>query len=483
MANIAGELENGMRILDAGAGVGILASAVCETAVQQKISTISITAYEADPILYTLCRWTLAHIHDILNEHGINVSIELHQRDFVEAMAEQITQRTLWSEDAQPHHPFDIAVLNPPYFKVNQKDPRAELVKGFVQGRTNMYTIFMSLAASALRIGGHFVSITPRSFASGAYFKHFRQQFFTAIAPELIHIFDSRRSTFEDAEVLQENIILSGTKKGLLPVDNSPVIISRCHGLDDLDHPLLQRVQRRLIIDDTQKDPLLHLPTSDIDMHLLEAFKRWKNSLATYGLEISTGPVVPFRALDALTTAENVEHGTAVPLLWLQHIRHMSITWPLENFDKPQAVFLREGQGQLVKNVTQIILRRFSAKEEPRRITAAVLSARTFGTDLIALENHLNYLYRPGGTLSYEEAVGLAAFLNSSLVDRYFRIMSGNTQVSATELRNLPLPSHEYLVRIGEQIIRVQGEHDLDATEHIIMDVLGQDLIVGSKTL
>src|SRR6266545_1841768 len=34
MANIAGELENGMRILDAGAGVGILASAVCEIAVQ-----------------------------------------------------------------------------------------------------------------------------------------------------------------------------------------------------------------------------------------------------------------------------------------------------------------------------------------------------------------------------------------------------------------------------------------------------------------
>ncbi len=111
------------------------------------------------------------------------------------------------------------------------------------------------------------------------------------------------------------------------------------------------------------------------------------------------------------------------------------------------------------------------------------MSARTFGTDLIALENHLNYLYRPGGTLSYEEAVGLAAFLNSSLVDRYFRIMSGNTQVSATELRNLPLPSQEYVVRIGEQIISVQGEQDPGATEHIIMDVLSQDLVVGSKNI
>ena len=93
----------------------------------------------------------------------------------------------------------------------------------------------------------------------------------------------------------------------------------------------------------------------------------------------------------------------------------------------------------LVKNTSQIILRRFSAKEEPRRITAAVLPDGAFGTDLIALENHWNYVYRPGGALSYEEAMGMAAFLNSTLVDRYFRITNGNTQVNATELRKLPL--------------------------------------------
>ncbi len=344
-----------------------------------------------------------------------------------------------------------------------------------------MYTIFMSLATSALNVGGHIVSITPRSFASGAYFKHFRQQFFSTIEIELIHIFDSRRSAFEESEVLQENIITLGTKKGHIPVDSPSVIISRCRGLNDLDHPLIQQIQRRFIVDNTQEDPILHLPTSDIDIHLLQAFKQWNNSLATYGLEISTGPVVPFRALNALTTVENVEQGSAVPLLWLQHVRRMSISWPLESFDKPQAVLLYEGQKQLVKNATQIVLRRFSAKEEPRRITAAVLSEKMFGTDLIALENHLNYLYRPEGTLPYIEAVGLAAFLNSSLVDRYFCIISGNTQVSATELRNLPLPSQEQIVRIGKQIAQIQGEHDLEATEHTIIEILGQDLVVGSE--
>ncbi len=246
--------------------------------------------------------------------------------------------------------------------------------------------------------------------------------------------------------------------------------------LRDLAHPLIQQAPRRFIIDDKQKDPVLHLPVSDIDTHLLQAFRRWNVILATYGLEISTGPVVPFRSSDMLASADKVKQGEAVPLLWLQHVHRMHVEWPLENFEKPQGVLCQASQKLFVKNATQVILRRFSAKEEPRRITAAVLSSRAFGTDQVALENHLNYLYRPGGTLSYEEAVGIAAFLNSTLVDRYFRITNGNTQVNATELRKLPLPPWERLTRIGERVAALEDRRDHDAIEQFIMEELGEDL-------
>jgi len=483
MANVAGTLHDNPHILDPGAGVGILACAICESAKVQKLKALSIVAYESDPTLHALCSFTLNYARNFLQEHGIELSIELYQQDFLEAMAEQITQTSLWSNGLRPEQPFDLAILNPPYFKVNQQDMRARLIKDIAHGRTNMYTIFMSLAASSLRVGGRFVSITPRSFASGAYFRHFRQQFFSAITPELIHIFDSRRSAFENADVLQENIILAGVRKGVSSVEPPLVTISQSRGLLDLAHPLVQQTPRRLIIDEKQKDPVLHLPTSDIDTHLLQAFRRWNNRLATYGLEISTGPVVPFRAADMLTTVEHVRQGEAVPLLWLQHVRRMDIVWPLDHFDKPQGVSYQADQKLFVKNSTQIILRRFSAKEEPRRITAAVLSTGAFDTELIALENHLNYLYRPGGMLSDEEAIGITAFLNSTLVDRYFRITNGNTQVNATELRKLPLPQHEQLTHIGERVVKLQNKQDFDAIEHIIMEELGEDLIVGNKSL
>jgi len=481
MTNVAGQLHNKARILDPGAGVGILACAICEAAMVYKLTTLSIIVYESDPLLHALCSFTLNYARDLLHEHGIELTVELYHQDFIEAMAEEITQTSLWSSGPRPQQPFDLAILNPPYFKVNQTDIRAKLVKDIAQGRTNMYTMFMSLAASSLRVGGRFVSITPRSFASGAYFRHFRKQFFGAISPELIHVFDSRRSAFEDANVLQENIILAGDRQGIVSVNSPVVTISRSRGLDDLAHPLTQQVPRRLIIDHEQKDPLLHLPTSDIDTHLLQVFRRWSNRLSTFGLEISTGPVVPFRASDMLTSTESVRQDKAIPLLWLQHVRRMHIQWPLEHFEKPQGVLQQADPKLLVKNTTQIILRRFSAKEEPRRITAAVLLEGAFGTDLIALENHLNYLYRPGGTLSNEEAIGIAAFLNSTLIDRYFRITNGNTQVNATELRKLPLPPWEQLTHIGQQVLNLQIEQDFDATERIVMEELGKDLIVGSE--
>jgi adenine-specific DNA-methyltransferase len=434
MANVAGKLSNQIRVLDPGSGVGVLACAICESALAQKISSLTIIAYESDPVLHVLSSFTLNYTQEYLHEHGIELTFELHQQDFIEAMAAEMTYSSLWTTGTRPQLPFDLTVLNPPYFKVNQKDTRAKLAKDIVQGRTNMYTMFMSLAARALRAGGRFVSITPRSFSSGAYFKRFRQQFFEAITPEFIHMFDSRRSTFEDANVLQENIIISGVRKSIAWVNPSYVTISRCQGLHDLAHPLTQDLERKLIIDDTQNDPLLHLPTSDIDTHLLRVFGRWHNYLATYELEISTGPVVPFRAADMLTSAESVQRGGAVPLLWLHHVHRMNIQWPLEHFDKPQGVCYSTNTKLFVKNATQIILRRFSAKEEPRRITAAVLPETMFDTRIIGLENHLNYLYRPLGNFSYEEAVGLAAFLDFAEFKRHERQIAWETHVWIAEV-------------------------------------------------
>ena len=48
--------------------------------------------------------------------------------------------------------------------------------------------------------------------------------------------------------------------------------------------------------------------------------------------------------------------------------------------------------------------------------------------------------------------MGLSVYLNSSLVDHYFRQFNGHTQVNATDLRSLQYPDREMLERLGKKM-------------------------------
>ena len=133
----------------------------------------------------------------------------------------------------------------------------------------------------------------------------------------------------------------------------------------------------------------------------------------------------------------------------------------------------------LVPNRNYVLLRRFSAKEEERRLVAGPYLARTGDTSMVGLENHLNYIYRPGGTLTEDEAFGIAALLSSSLLDTYFRISNGNTQVSATELRTMPLPPLAVIHAIGQQARKLRG--DLAAINAVVVKLAGFEHKKASK--
>ena len=186
------------------------------------------------------------------------------------------------------------------------------------------------------------------------------------------------------------------------------------------------------------------------------------------GLQISTGPVVPFRATEFLEMAGRVP-GSHVPLFWMNHVQRMRVTWPLDRHKPEYMKHVMAAHPLLVPNRNYVLLRRFSAKEEERRLVAAPYLARTSRATMLGLENHLNYVYRPGGTLTEDETFGLAALFNSSVLDTYFRTSNGNTQVSATELRTMPLPAREIITAIGRQAAALA--HDRDAIDELVMDL------------
>ena len=138
----------------------------------------------------------------------------------------------------------------------------------------------------------------------------------------------------------------------------------------------------------------------------------------------------------------------------MQNVKPMSAQWPVETRKQQYIMVTADSLPLLVPDRNYVLMRRFSAKEERRRLVAAPLLAGTLGASLLGIENHLNYIYRPKGELTPEETYGLAAFYNCRITDTYFLMFNGNTQISATELRNMPIPPLEIIREAGRTIMK-----------------------------
>ena len=92
---------------------------------------------------------------------------------------------------------------------------------------------------------------------------------------------------------------------------------------------------------------------------------------------------------------------------------------------------------------------------------------------MVGLENHLNYIRGVSRELDEKLAYGLSALLNSTFLDRYFRISNGNTQVSATELRAMPLPAERDIRSIGAEVqARLDTGAELPGLDALIAETL-----------
>ena len=493
MAGHSSYSEPHIRVLDPGSGTGILSAAVCEAAsLSGTVKTIHVDAYETDPVLAALCRLVLGFSRNWLAQREIALTSNVRHGDFVLEYAtalaamSKVNGRNGSLDRAKTG--YNLVISNPPYFKIGKEDPRAVAWDSVVHGQPNIYAIFMAISAELLAEGGKLVYIVPRSFASGPYFRRFREVFFGSVVPTAIHLFESRKDVFKNQTVLQENLIIAArSRMDGEALDDGQVVVSHSKAAYDLDERQQLLVDVGSVLDMTSENRELSIPNCAEDLELVQAVRSWPNTLRSLGLEVSTGPVVPFRATQFLAHAQ-CERPTA-PLLWMQHVRPMRTTWPLPVADKPQWIEAAPGSMKLlVPDATYVLLRRFSAKEEKRRLVAAPLIRGALNEDLVGLENHLNYIRGVSRELDEELAYGLSALLNSTFLDRFFRISNGNTQVSATELRAMPLPAERDIRSIGVDVqTRLDAENgpsNLDALVAGTLDLspeLGMGLELAAR--
>lgn len=445
-----------LRVLDPGAGIGSLSAAfvaaMCRRA--RRPQAIALTAYEIDSNLIGHLQVTLDLCRTASVEAGIAFEARVINEDFLEGGA-RASAGDLFA--ARVDEPFDCAILNPPYRKIRSDSHERKLLRQLGVETSNLYTGFLAATLQILAPGGEMVAITPRSFCNGPYFEPFRRFFLRTMRFRHLHVFDARDRAFADDEVLQENVVFRAEKTR---ERISSVVVSSSPGPDD------PNVRSRMIPHDdlvrpSDRQAFIHIVPDHHGDPVRQQIGKLKATVTDLGLAVSTGRVVDFRAKDLLRAKQGPN---TVPLIYPCHLRQGYVEWPNGQTRKPNALSLGPGADDLLIPAGHYVLvKRFSAKEEPRRVVAAVYDPARVATDRVAFENHLNYYHLRGSGLPATVAKGLAAFLNSTLVDSYFRQFSGHTQVNATDLRSLRYPAWDQLVALGRRIgQRFPDQEELD---------------------
>jgi adenine-specific DNA-methyltransferase len=466
MGSLVSTNKTQIDILDPGCGTAILTCALVENLVTENptIEVINLVAYETDFNLISLSEKSLSYLKIWLSQKGVSFQYIICVHDFIMENYDYLYSPSFHFSDKKQD--FDFIISNPPYFKLPKEDNRVKAAQIIIDGQPNIYSIFLAIAPRMLKDDGEMIFIIPRSFTSGRYFNSFRNYFFNHAQIDFIHLFESRKDTFSRDNVLQETLILKAIPKNGKEKE-SQIIVSTCSGLQDIEQSQRTTYLQKDLVDLKSKEKIIHLPTNTKEEAIINLFKNWKGCLNQYNVQISTGPVVAFRTKNFIDEKSKEK---TTPLFWLHNVTKMEVIFPLQKSNKGQYIQICEQtKSYLIPNRNYIFLRRFSAKDDKNRLIAAPYFSLPGTPRYIGIENKLNYIYRPKGHLCRTEVMGITAILNSNLFDTYFRTFNGNVNVSATELRAMPMPPLETIKEIGKKII-LQNNFSMENVSKVIDD-------------
>ena len=332
-----------------------------------------------------------------------------------------VASRDMWGS-------FDYAIGNPPYFEMKKADERLSLggVDGFAslqdKGRLNIYALFVEYALRLVRIGGRVVYLVPPSMNNGAFFKCLRRRVL-----ELGAIADMamvrENDSFQDALTSVQVIALDRT--------------------DDGYEANLARSSKFAC---PMGDTVIFTDGKDV----IERFSKGKTPIVAQGFTVETGSVIwnkhkdEFRA--GVTSSAGVGIARAdgmaecppdegyVPVLFSKDISRGN-TLELSGKVPSAGHWLPASAARVDHGLGIVVNRIVGTLDNPRLRFALVDLERFFG------ENHVNVITRKDGDNAKVRALYEAlSAVDPTELSEYLKAVTGNTQLSATELGLLPVP-------------------------------------------
>lgn len=436
-------LPKRVSILDAGAGTGILSAALMERLEQDsKIEAIALTCYENDPVVIPILQ---ENLEIISHETTKKFSYTLIEDDYLSTQAGAFEFRNI--EDNTPK--YDLIIGNPPYLRIPKDHKAALSMPSVVHGSPNLYFLFAAMGLFNLKPDCEMVYIIPRSWTSGAYFKAFRDFFLTEGKLEWIHLFGSRDKVFHQEQVLQETMIVKVKKTGLA---SENVLLTSSSSNEDFQTAAKLTVPYSSVV--AGSDHYVFLPTTQEDIETIQKINKFSKTMPDYGYKMKTGVIVDFRQYEDLRKEPEAH---TLPVFYSQHIKNGRVNHDKSGKDFEWVVDSKPGLIQESKDY--VFCKRFTAKEERRRLQCGIYLASDFPDyQYIGTQNKINFVERLDKKPQSREMVfGIFALLNSTLFDNYYRILNGSTQVNSTEINSIPVPDCEMIERVGKRLMKQQN--------------------------
>jgi adenine-specific DNA-methyltransferase len=314
-----------------------------------------------------------------------------------------------------------------------------------MQCQPNLYSLFIGLTVQLAKPNGIVGLVTPTSFLSGQYFGSLRTFLLKNTRVRRIGLVYERQRVYLDVQQETALTVLRANppRKGEAALASVSVV---------------KRTGRHFQIGECS------LPNSgtswplarDVeDVKLIQCASRIGFRLSDYGYSPAVGGFVWNRdKRPAYLTRSRVpqrQRNVAVPLLWSSDIRNGGrLHFDTDAVAHGQHRYVSYGslEHPTVKRRPAVLLQRVTSNDQPRRLIGAIVSAefiREHGG--YVGENHVVIVEQS----KREVAVAprqLLKLLETPFVQRYFRCISGSSNVSVFELEQLPLPDPLKLTRL-----------------------------------
>lgn len=364
---------------------------------------------------------------------------------------------------------FNIILGNPPYFKIknNSLSNRTEY-DDILYGQGNIYVLFVQWSLLHIETNGDICLILPQSFRSGKYFKKIREKLCAYHLKNILCIdLKNRNQIFSEAE---QAILIMHLKNQILKAKKTVINFS-------LNGKEVNEIGKFNQSDILSPEALI-LPFNNCSNEILLKIK--SNFLKFKDLEeelvFGNGLFVWNQNKKYLTSSPQNNY----PIIYANYIvdnnfvfKSMKNTLNTEKFRLPFCAQNDKCQRFLCKG-KKLIVKRTSSMECFLRIKSCIIS-----DDFLAkypfyfLENHINLLYNKkdkNAEIPFNKLIYISAFLNSDVTNFIFKLTNGNTQVSATELNELP-----YAYEREEEIVSLMksSKIDYDKINTIFFEIFG----------